>query len=305
MDVSIIIVSFNTKDILSRCLNSIFKYTNDLNFEVLVVDNNSADGSSELLKRFKIKYKNLFVIENKENLGFAKGNNLGIGKSKGKYILLLNSDTLLTENSILKMYEYMEKKPKCGIATCALLNSDMSEQATGGAFPTLSKIILWATFIDDLPIISKFVTSYHPHTNTFYLGSNYYEKEHQQDWVTGAFFMIRREVVNELPEIDPDFFMYVEELEYCYRAKKKGWQIWYTPITKIIHLGGASSPNKTNAIVGEFINLKLFYKKHFSGWQELVLLLLLKFAALLRVVVFGLLKQDKNSLVAYSRAFQK
>lgn len=302
MELSVIIVSFNTKDILKNCLESVYKFAKNIEFEVIVVDNLSTDGSREMLKSFSKKYKNFDLIENKKNEGFAVANNLGIKKSRGRYVLLLNSDTLLIENSFYKIRSFMESHPKCGISTVRLLNKDKSEQATGGSFPTILRIFLWATFLDDLPFIDRLVSSYHPHTSNFYTNNNYYGNAHKQDWVTGAVFMIRKEVIEQVNGFDPDFYMYVEELEFCYRAKKQGWEIWYTPDTEIIHLGGASSPNRINAVLGEFKGLRLFYAKHFSYWKQFILTVLLKKAAILRIIVFGLIKGDKNSLLAYSKA---
>lgn len=297
MDLSIIIVNFNTKDVLKNCIESIYKFTTGIKFEVIVVDNHSIDGSIEMIRSFAKKYSNFKLIENSENVGFGVGNNFGIKKSSGKFILLLNSDTLLLENTLLKSITFMKSHKKCGISTVRLLNQDKTEQATGGSFPTLSKVFLWATFLDDLPIINRMLDSYHPHTN-----NGYFKSEHQQDWITGAFFMIRRDVLDQIGDFDKDFHMYVEEIELCYRAKCKLWEVWFTPISKIIHFGGGSSPNKINSVLGEFKGLKLFYKKHFPNWQGLILSILLFKAAFLRLILFGIVKGDKNYLKAYSKA---
>lgn len=290
VDVSIIIVSFNTKDLLLSCVNSVVKHTRGVSWEIIVIDNGSTDGSAEGLKSKKIK-----LITNKENAGFAHGSNQGIGEAKGRYILLLNSDTEFVENTLLKMVDFMDKNKKVGISSCKLLNKDGTTQATGGFFPNLVRVFLWSTFLDDIPFLN--FQSYHPSPN-----SAFYKTSHEQDWVTGAFFLMGQDVVKSVGYIDENFFMYVEELEYCFRAKKLGWKVFYNSETAIIHIGGASGA-RANPILGEFKGLKLFYKKHNSWISRLLLNLCLKLAAVLRILVFGLIKPKKGAASAYVRAF--
>ncbi|TSC90491.1 MAG: Glycosyl transferase family 2 [Microgenomates group bacterium Gr01-1014_5] len=294
MEISIIILSYNTKKLTRACINSVLKFSKSVQFEIIVVDNGSTDGSLEWL----VRESNIKLIENKENLGFSKGNNLGIKAAKGKYILLLNSDTELVEDSLLKMTRWMDIHPSAAVATCMLKNPNGSTQATGGFFPTLPRILLWSTFLDDLPLVNK-LGIYHPHVDSIF--GNYYEREHKLDWVTGAFFLMRREIIEKIGVLDEDFFMYVEELEYCYRIKKAGWEVFYTPITKIIHIGGASGIRE-NATLGEFNNLRLFYSKHKSFFEQVLLILLLKVAAFLRIIVFGLILGRKEAVKIYAKA---
>lgn len=300
IDLSIVITSFNTKDLLLGCINSITKYTKDIIYELIVVDNGSNDESVKTIE--KLKAENIKVIKNKENLGFAKANNQGIEKARGRYILLLNSDTKLVENSLSKMVDWMDKHKDVGISSCMLINPDGSIQATGGSFPSIFKVFLWSTFLDDLPFIADIFGSYHPHAQNFLAKSNYYKSEHQQDWITGAFFFIRREAIEKTGLLDESFFMYVEELELCFRVKKFGWKIYYTTVAKIIHIGGGSG-STANSIIREFNNLKLFYKKHKSFLSQIILRILLKWAALSRLVMFGTLKSKKNAREAYAEAF--
>lgn len=299
VDVSIIIVSYNTKKLLLDCVSSIKKHTKVVAYEVIVVDNASTDGSVAALRDLRIKNHDLRIIENKKNLGFAAANNQGIKKATGRYILLLNSDTKLTEDAISKMVGWMDQHPRVGVATCTLTNAEGSLQATGGSFPTLFKVSLWATFLDDFPLVDDIFGSYHPHTPSFFTRSDFFEKEHGQDWVTGAFFLVRRKTQKEVGFLDEQFFMYVEEVDYCFRAKKKGWGIWYVPITKIIHLGGASTKG---SILGEFVGLTKFYRKHKSNWQYPILLVLLRLAAFLRIIVFGILGRQKEAVRIYAKA---
>ncbi len=305
-DLSIIILSYNTKALTRACIESVVKYTKTLEYELIAVDNASRDGSVEMLKGLKKKIGNLVVIYSKENLGFARGNNLGMGIAQGKYILLLNSDTELREDAVSPLISWMEQHPKVGVATCKLTNPDGSIQATGGMYPDLWHLFLWSTFLDDLPGVGKLFGSYHPHPT-------FYRQEHSLDWVTGAFMLIRKNAQEEVGEFDPKFFMYAEDMEYCYRFKKKGWGIWYVPITKVMHIGGASSTGegvrfsdnvygKERSVVGEFRGIGLFYRKHFPPQSPLASVLL-KTGASLRFLVFGLLLGQKGAREIYAKAF--
>lgn len=303
---SIVIVNFNTKELLKNCVQSIKKHTKGVIHEIIVVDNGSTDGSAEFLEN-ESSVKTIF---NKDNVGFAKANNQGIKRATGRYVLLLNSDTELKGNSLGAMVNWMDKHPKVGIATCKLLNPDGTVQATGGYFPSLLRIFLWATFLDDLPPIASIFGSYHPHTSKF--GGSFYNSEHPQDWVTGAFFFFRRELIEKVGYLDEEFFMYVEEVDYCMRVKKQGWDIWYAPQTAIIHFGGGSEDSQAvtsgeglireGAVLGEFKGLKKFYRKHYPLLQYPLLILLLKLAAILRILVFGILGRQGLAWRTYGKA---
>lgn len=309
-DISIVIVSFNTRQLLNKCLDSIVRHIKEINYEIIVVDNASSDGSVEAVEKIITGTKSIkgMVIKNTKNLGFAAANNQGIKKAKGRYVLLLNSDTEFTEDSLRQMVSWMDKNPKAGISTCTLLNSNKTIQATGGYFPGLFRLFLWGTFLDDLPLVSVVFRSYHPH-------SAFHKKLREQDWITGAFFLIRGELIEQIGVFDEKFFMYVEEIDYCFRAKKKGWEVWYVPDTAIIHIGGASSKGesikfieggvgKEQSIIGEFEGLKRLYKKHYPAWQYPLLTSLLKLAALLRFVLYGFLKGESGAKRIYAKAFR-
>lgn len=296
IDVSIIIVSYNTQELLKKCLESLVKYTKGVNhrpsvikYEVIVVDNKSLDGSRDIVK----KIKGIRLIENDVNLGFSKANNRGIALSKGRYVLLLNSDTFLHENSLGKMVEWMDKNPKVGISTCKLLNVDGSLQPTGGLFPDKLRLLLWSLFLDDIPYIETVFGSYHPRASWF-VGIKY------QDWVTGAFFLIRREVLNKLGGLDEDIFMYGEEMEFCYRASRYGWKIAYVPVTSITHIGRASGTS-ANAILGEYRSLIYFYKKHKSLLDLIFAQIVIKTGAIIRSLVY-MLRMNFYLGKAYAKA---
>lgn len=325
IDVSIIIVSYNTRKLLTECLQSIKEYTKEVNYEIIVVDNASTDGSVKEIQNDK-EYRNrkrlakFKIIQNRENVGFARANNQGMKEAKGRYILLLNSDTKLKEDSLTKMVMWMDKhsltsykRPKAGAFTCTLVGQDGRIQPNGGSFPTLLRVFLWATFLDDIPGLTVILGSYHS-SAAVPLSKNIYNKEHQKDWISGAAFLLRRDVFEEVGGFDEKLFMYGEDFEYCFRIKKRGWQIWYSPITQIVHLGFGSGKGdvvkfakayvgKEGGIIGEFEGLKYFYKKHQSGWQYPVLLLFLKLGAMLRILLFGVFGGQKEARRVYAKAF--
>src|SRR3989344_6759226 len=156
MDLSIIIVSFNTKDLLISCIKSIKKYTSGINYEIIVVDNGSRDGSVKASRDLGSK-----VIENNSNLGFATANNQGIKASKGEFILFLNSDTLIHDNLLFEMVKHFKQNQKIGVVSPMLKNKDGSIQGTGGFFPTLLTVFSWMT-IQDFPYVDSFIKPFHP-----------------------------------------------------------------------------------------------------------------------------------------------
>lgn len=298
-DLSIIIVSFNTKKLLQECLKSVFDNTHGTSLEVFLVDNASTDGSVEMVTE---QFPQVKITKNSQNLGFAKANNQAISQARGRYVLLLNSDTKVLDSAIDKMILWMDDHPQVGVSGCQLLNSDRSIQASGGFFPTIPRLICWMLFLDDLPILGRLIKPVHPHTPDFIFTDNLYQQEHFQDWVTGAFFMVRREVIDRIGILDENFFMYVEEMEYCYRAKQAGFEIAYVPSAQVIHYGGGSSGfSSKNAVVGEYQGLRYFYKKHFSFYERGISLLFLKLGAILRWLILGVALRQKEAKEAYGQ----
>jgi len=302
LDLSIIVLSYNTKDLTVACLDSVIKNTSGIAYEIIVVDNNSADGSGQALKNLAEKQSKVKLVLSQENLGYPGGNNEGIKRAHGRYILFLNSDTKIGDNVLGEMLGWMDKHPKVGIASCALKNRDGSEQGTGGYFPTLPRVFSWMT-IQDLPFVDSLIKPFHPvHHKAFVKGTSFYSQAKQLDWVIGAFMLTRREVVEAVGPWDKEYFMYTEDVDYCYRAKKLGWQIWYLPNWSIIHYGGASSPIGY-PIINEFKGVKLFYKKHYPGWQFPILRFILKVGALGRILLFGIL-EGRKAAETYVQAFR-
>jgi hypothetical protein len=294
MDLSVIIVNWNTRKLLEDCLTSIYKFTKNIGFEVIVVDNNSNDGSK---KNVEIKFPKVKLIANKKNLGFAKANNIGIKQAKGKYILLLNSDTYMMENSLQKLFEFANRQENIGIVAPQLLNPDKTIQQSLGFFPNLPQIFFWMSFIDDLPL-GYLLKPYHIDHDIFY------KKDQMVDWVTGAAILVPKNVIQKAGALDDKIFMYGEDVEWCYRIKKAGLQIIYTPITKIVHIGrGSSDKDPTRAFIGEFQGLKYFYTKHKSNFSLQILKILLKMGTLTRILIFGFLGR-KGTARAYVKTFK-
>ncbi|RLC33351.1 hypothetical protein DRH14_05010 [Candidatus Shapirobacteria bacterium] len=307
---SIIILSYNTKDITINCLNSILKdkglcfnfksATNDKKSptEIIVVDNNSQDQSVEALKKFKQKHSQLQfkLIINKKNVGFARGNNQAIKIARGNYLLFLNSDTLILHSAISQSLDWLSAHPHSSVCTAQLLNQDKSIQASGGFFPNLFNTFTWALGLDDLPLINKIIPPIHPHTPNFYTKDKFYTNDHPQDWVTGAFMLIRQPVVSATQGFDPSYFMYGEEIEWSYRIKKKFPQqsINYLIGPQIIHLGGASDNYSQNKLIREFQGMIAFFSKHKPVYQQKLVKLFITTGILLR----SLIKKDYRHLIS-------
>lgn len=312
---SIIIISYNTQEITLNCLKSLIPFLKS-NYEVVILDNNSSDDSYKALKRFvegKPKFK---LIKSNSNIGFGGGNNLAVNNANGKYLLFLNSDTILIEDCLTSCLNYLEDHSNTVAVTCNLLNEDHSVQYTGGYFPTLWRVFAWQFFLDDLPIIGSFVKSIHPHQPGFNPLSKFLkdfsvyseglnisnQALRHPDWITGAFFMLPREAFLKVKGFDPSIFMYAEEMELCYRLRKEGKQITFYPQSSIIHLGGKSS-GASLAISGEIKGMLQFFKLHKPSWQLPLAKTFFFFGSLLRLIIFGIIKNNETARRAYLAAF--
>lgn len=296
---SIVIVNYNTASLLKKCLETVY---NALDFadlarqeEVIVVDNASTDGTTDMLEK---NFPTVKIIKNSQNLGFAKGNNQGIQKSKGKYVLLLNSDTELSADTLAVLLKEMESDKKTGVLGVKLLNRDGSLQPSAGFFPHLHKIFFWMTFIDDLPLLSNILKPYHQQNPKFY------KKPQNIDWVSGACFLVSREAILKAGLLDEKIFMYGEEVEWCYRIKKSGFAVKYIPDTSIYHHKGASGEGIEAGISEEFSYLKYFYHKHKPYWQLIFLKLFLTIGAMLRILVFGIIGGNSKKVNLYAKALK-
>jgi hypothetical protein len=233
IDVSVIIVNWNTRDILRDCLQSVYEQTLDIRFEVIVVDNASNDKSVEMVRR---EFPRVVLIENSENRGFAAANNQAMQIAKGRYALLLNSDTVVLEGAIQKTIIYADQNPKTGVIGCRAIWPDGRRQNNCFRFPTLFLVAIGSILF--FRMAKPFCVSlFHPER---YLDRDF-EQEQDVDVVAGCFFLVRRDVIDQVGMFDEDFFMYGEEAEWCHRITKKNWRIRYFPSVQIIHMHGASS----------------------------------------------------------------
>ncbi len=258
VDLSIIIVSWNVKDLLKKCLASIYKNQANLSSEVFVIDNASNDGTPEMIKN---NFPQVKLIVNKKNLGFAAANIQGIKQGQGNYFLILNPDTEILDNTLEKMVSFMETNNKIGIASCRHLNSDKTLQKSVRRLPRLLPILLILTklakIMPDLSVLKN------------YFASDFdYGKTQPAEQVAGSFFLIRRKTIDEIGLFDPKFFLWFEEVDFCKRALAANWQVWYYAQGQIIHHGGQSFAQhltwKKQLIF--FKSAWYYFKKHGFIW---------------------------------------
>lgn len=296
MTLSIIIVSYNTKNLLKACLESIGDGGLEAKkLEIFVVDNASTDSSIQMVKK---SFPKVELITNSKNLGFSAANNQALKKTTGDYVLLLNSDTEIKPGALKKLVSFMETHPKAGIASAKLLNPDGTIQQSGGFLPRLSNLAAWMFFIDDLPIASSFIHSYHKADTAFY------KKSRKIGWVQGAAMILRKKALLDIGLLDEKIFMYGEDIELCFRAQKTHWQVWHVAEAEVVHKKFQSSGGSSQtAVLGEVRGLKYIFSKHKPKWQLLPLRVLLKTGFLLRLIIFGTIIRSKSTYASYQKAF--
>lgn len=265
-DLSIVILNYNVRDLLVNCLASLIKNKSPKdNWQIIVVDNASSDGSVEAIKeKFEIATSpkaprnDIALIESKENLGFAGGNNLAIPKIKAPVVLFLNPDTLIVGDVIQKCLEKLHQNPDLGAITCKVeLPDGKLDYSCHRGFPTPWNSFSYFTGLSKLFPKSKLFSGY----TASYLNIN---EEHEIDCCTGAFLMVRKIACEQIKYWDTDYFWNGEDIEFCYSLKEKGWKIYYYPKVKIIHYkGSSSSKEKSKTISHGSSAMRIFYKKHF------------------------------------------
>lgn len=310
-NLSVILLSYNTKEVTLDCLRSIVRFA-PKNIEVLILDNASTDGSYDEIKKYT-QGKPLFkLFRSNKNLGFGGGNNLLVSKAKSDTVLFLNSDTVMIENCLTPCLNLLDEDPDLVGVSCNLLNKDRSVQYTGGFFPNIYRLILWQFFIDDLPFVSSMVNSIHPHQSGFNFVSKFVKgfdlyseqgKMHDsnirlQDWLTGAFLMVRKDSFLKVNGFDDKLFMYAEDLELCYKLKKAKKSFAVLPSVSIIHLGGQSS-GSVMAISSEVKGILHFFKIHTSNFKYQLAKIIFLIGSLLRYLIFGIIKNNANARQAY------
>lgn len=258
-DISIIIVTWNTASLLKECLNSVTKSLQNVGRgELILVDNNSSDNSALFVEQ---NYPQICLIKNDKNLGFSKANNKGIEISTGRYILLLNSDTILNENVLPDLIRFMDEHPNAGACGVRLLSPDGTVQPFSfGKDPALGYLIKRAA--------TKFLLKKPCHNWNL-------EYVFEPDWVSGACLMLRREVIHLTGPLDENIFMYFEDNDLCLRIRNAGFKVYYNPHISVLHIGGQSLKKNHQAQNYYHRSLQYFYKKHYTVIEQFALTVLL------------------------------
>ncbi len=268
MDLSIIIVSYNTRQLTLECLRSIFEQTSDIDYEVLVVDNDSSDGSANAIAGY---FSQVQLIASKENHGFARANNLAAQNAKGDYLLLLNPDTVVLNRAIEKLLSFARSHPKAGICGGRTIFPDRSVNPKC----CFGESTAWSLFCRafGLSRIFRNFALFNPES----YGSWAYDTVRQVDIITGCFFMVKRDLWEQLAGFNPVFFMYGEEVDFCLRARKLGYKPLFTPDAEIIHYGEASEPVKEERIYKVLCAQSTVIREHwpeYKRWWGLAMLLI-------------------------------
>ncbi|HPL63714.1 MAG TPA: glycosyltransferase family 2 protein [Syntrophales bacterium] len=279
-DVSVVVVSWNTREILLDCLRSALSTKDRLNMEITVVDNGSVDGSPEAVREY---FPGVRIIRNGANLGFSRANNAGIRASTGKYICLVNSDVIFTENCIPLLFDHMEKNPLIGILGPQIIGRDGEVQRSCMGFPTVWNSLCRALALDAIFPNSKLLggqlLTYWPHDTT-----------REVDVVNGCFWMVRRAALDMVGLLDEKFFIYGEDVDWCRRFRSRNWKVAFYPEAQAVHLGGASSARMPVRFYLEMhrANLQYWKKHHGRRAQNLYRLTLILHDAV-RLAAFALL----------------
>jgi GT2 family glycosyltransferase len=274
MILSIILVNWNTKDDLLGCLDSIALERGRREMEIFVVDNGSRDGSPEAVKE---NYPWVHLLAMAENLGFARGVNMALRRGKSRYWVLLNPDALLKEGSLERLIAFMDTHPDAGVAGAQLLNGDGSKQNSIANFPSL------ATELLNKSLLRRFFPEKFPGKERTY------REPIEVDSVIGACMMVRREAMEQVGLLDEDYFLFLEETDWCYRMKKAGWRIYHVPEAEINHIQGKSAGrDKKRAKVEYYRSRYHFFKKNKGKLQWFLLLVGLMIRLSFDLAVSGL-----------------
>jgi GT2 family glycosyltransferase len=248
LDLSVIIITYKEREMLRRCLQSVFASATDYNFEVIVTDSNSEDGSVEMVRQ---DFPQALVLDNRVNLGFSKGNNVAIKQARGRHVLLLNADTIVLPYTLDLSIRYMDEHSDVGAMGCkVLLPNGELDKACRRRFPNpinsffrLFGLKKFSNYNIDVPV----------------------DQEMEVDAIMGAYFFVRKSVIDEVGMLDEEFFMYGEDLDWCWRIREAGYKIMYYPTAQITHYKyGASKNIPFRAIRWAHQAMKIFYRKHYA-----------------------------------------
>ena len=272
-DLSIIIVNWNAKEYLLACVASVCD-TEAKGWEVIVADNGSIDGSGREAKK---AFPFIHLIQNRENLGFARAVNQGLQKASGRYVLLLNPDTRVKNGAIQQLVSFMDRCPDVGIAGAQLFNSDGSKQNSIANFPSLGTELLNKSLLRRL------------FPKAFPGKERNYSEPIEVDSVIGACLMVRRDAMDQVGILDEDYFLFLEETDWCYRIKRAGWKIYHVPQAQVDHFQGKSAETeKKKARVEYFRSRYHFFKKNRGTWQWFILLIGLLIKLMAEFVMTGM-----------------
>lgn len=280
--VSLVILSYNKRDLTAACLKSIFKYLPEKDMEVIVVDNASSDDSVSFIKKHFPKVR---LVENSKNSGFAGGCNLGAKQAKGEYILFLNNDAEITDNVFTPLIKVFNEQKNVGIVGGLLSNHDGTLQRSYGAFYTVLNVI-YLLFAGESGELKRYKS----------------DKVIATDWVSGGFMLVRRDIFESVGGFNEAYFMYIEDMDLCYRVSKRGYKVYNTPFARVKHLGQGST-NKSFAIVHIFEGLQIFYRQQKSLVEYYLIKLILFIKAVLSLAI-GVMTRNKYLVTTYKDALK-
>lgn len=256
MDLSIIIVNWNTKDYLRRCIASIRQFPHTGTTEIIIVDNASADSSAEMVRA---EFPDVILVANTDNLGYAEGNNQGLRMASGEYILLLNPDTEVKSGTIDTLVKFLRAHPDGGAVSCRLIGPDGNVQSSLRGFPEPAGVLFEYTKLSRLFPKSRVLGAYRM---TYFD----YSTEAEVDQPMASCLLIPRKALDEVGLFDQEFPIFFNEVDWLYRAKQSGWHVYFTPDAEIVHHGGASTRQVKPAMIREsHKSLANFYRKHYKG----------------------------------------
>lgn len=274
-DLTISIINWNTREFLDQCLSSVFETVRGIDFDVVVVDNASSDGSTDMVRE---KYPLVRLIENRENVGFARANNQAYDVAAGRLFMLLNSDTICLPDAIGRLVRFMDEHSEAGVVGPLVLNSDRTLQFSWARFPTL-----WTEAIGRLDRRIREMADI-PDTveKVKHLGA------FTTDWVGGCCLIVRKDAADQVGPMDDSLFMYCEETDWCYRLRRAGWEVWVEPNAEIIHLGGMSSKLNAPRCGSALRESKVaYFRKHHGFFAGLALGAILSSKERLRALGFS------------------
>lgn len=254
MDLAIVIVSYNTEDLLRACLRSLPAATAGLTCKTYVVDNYSPDGSAAMVER---EFPDVELTANTANVGFSRANNMALERAEARYVLLLNPDTEPEPDSLRRLVEFMDAHPKAGACGPKLLNSDGSLQRNGAKFPTLLREFLSVTGLRRLAMRRYEVALGY--------GREDFDRLCEVDQVSGACLLVRAEAMRQVGMLDERFFMFYEEVEWCHRIKSAGWQVWYVPEARVTHHWMGSVKQFSKQMTDQLFKSQLLYYQKTGG----------------------------------------